>query len=134
MKIDVDELIKILPQLIRENDAIKGAILSALSGVVATREDIKEIIREMDRRFEGVDRRFETMQQQMDKRFEAMQQQMDKRFDMVHTEIADLTRVIGLLKGFLEKNITQLQERQDKVERFMGEMRDFMQDLRDRHV
>ncbi|MEX2728258.1 MAG: hypothetical protein Q6353_013460, partial [Candidatus Sigynarchaeum springense] len=45
-----------------------------LSGVVATREDIKELIREMDKRFEA-------MQQQMDKRFEAMQQQMDKRFE-----------------------------------------------------
>ncbi len=112
MNIDVDELIKILPQLIRENDAVRGAILSALSGVVATREDIKDMIREMDRRFEGV----------------------DKRFEMIHTEIADLPRVIGQLKGFLEKNITQLYERQDKVERFMGEMRDFMQDHRDRNV
>ncbi len=119
MNIDVDELIKILPQLIRENDAVRGAILSALSGVVATREDIKDMIREMDRRFEMVEKRFEMV---------------DKRFNMIHTEIADLPRVIGQLKGFLEKNITQLYERQDKVERFMGEMRDFMQDLRDRNV
>ena len=85
--IDVDELLKILPQLIRENDTIKGAIITALSGVVATREDIKDLIREMDRRFEAMDRRFEAMQQQLDRRFEAMQQQLDKRFDAIHREL-----------------------------------------------
>ncbi len=84
MKIDVDELLKILPQLIRENDTVKGAILTALSGVMATREDIKDVIREMDKRFEA-------MQQQMDKRFEAV----NNHFEMIHAEIADLTRVIG---------------------------------------
>jgi len=41
-----------LPTLIKENNLIKGAIISALSGVVATKEDIKELIREMDKRFE----------------------------------------------------------------------------------
>ena len=40
-EIDIDELLKILPKLIRENDTIKGAILSALSGIVATHEDIR---------------------------------------------------------------------------------------------
>ncbi|MEX2729689.1 MAG: hypothetical protein Q6353_020695, partial [Candidatus Sigynarchaeum springense] len=68
--IDLQKLIDILPRLIRENDAVKGAIISALSGVVATKDDIKALIAEMDKRFEA-------MQQQMDKRFEAM----DKRFE-----------------------------------------------------
>ncbi len=108
MKIDVDELLKILPQLIRENDTVKGAILTALSGVVATREDIKDVIREMDKRFEAV----------------------DKHFEMNHTEIADLTRVIGLLKGFLEKNLADLQARQGKDEQFMEEIRDYLRDRR----
>jgi hypothetical protein len=46
--IDVAKLIEILPKLIRENDTVKGAILSALSGVVATSGDIRELIRELD--------------------------------------------------------------------------------------
>ncbi len=80
MPIDVDELLKILPDLIRENDTVKGAIITALSGVVATREDIKDLIREMDKRFDA-------MQAQMDKRFDAMQAQMDKRFESVHRRL-----------------------------------------------
>ncbi len=46
--IDIDELLRILPQLIRENDTVKGAIITALSGVVATHEDIERVIDEFD--------------------------------------------------------------------------------------
>ncbi len=73
---DIEDLLKILPQLIRENDTVKGAIISALSGVVATREDIKDLIKEMDRRFEAVDRRFEAV----DRRFEQLIAEMHKGF------------------------------------------------------
>ena len=70
--IDKNELLKLLPKLIREDDEIKGAIITALSGVVATKEDIERIIENSNRRFEAMDKRFEVM----DKRFETM----DKRF------------------------------------------------------
>ncbi|MHA1898540.1 MAG: hypothetical protein ACTSU2_14200, partial [Promethearchaeota archaeon] len=60
--IDIDELIKILPELIKTNDQIKGAIITALTGVVATKDDIKEIIINMDERFKE-------MQENTDKRF-----------------------------------------------------------------
>jgi uncharacterized membrane-anchored protein YhcB (DUF1043 family) len=94
MKIDIDELLKILPQLIRENDAVKGAIITALSGVVATHEDIRAVIEEMDRRFEtmqadmgqhfeAVDRRFEVMQADMGQHFEAV----DRRFEAMQADI-----------------------------------------------
>ena len=46
--------IELLPKIIRENDTVKGAIISALSGVVATRDDIKDIITEMDKRFKDM--------------------------------------------------------------------------------
>ena len=52
--IDIKKLIEILPKLIRENDTVKGAIITALSGVVATKDDIKELIKEMDKRFEAI--------------------------------------------------------------------------------
>src|SRR5271157_41705 len=95
MDFDIDELLRILPQLIRENDTVKGAIITALSGVVATHEDIERVIEEADRRFEAADRRFEALQQQLndrfeaadrrfetaDRRFEAFQQQLNDRFD-----------------------------------------------------
>ena len=36
-----NEFIKLLPKLFKENDEVKGAILSILAGVVATKDDIK---------------------------------------------------------------------------------------------
>ncbi len=111
--IDIDELIRILPTLIRENDTVKGAIITALSGVVATKEDIKELILQMDKRFEAVDKRFEAMQQQMDKRFDAMQQQMDKRFDAMQQQ--------------MDKRFDAMQQQMDKrftkVETILNEIR-----------
>src|SRR6056297_3523195 len=86
-KIDLEWLKKQLPKLVRESDEIKGAIISALSGVVATHEDIKELTRTMDKRFEKMDKRFEKMDkrfEKMDKRFEKMDkrfEKMDKRFE-----------------------------------------------------
>ncbi len=81
---DVDQLLKILPKLIRENDTVKGAIISALSGIIATRDDILELTRMIDKRFEAVDRRFEAA----DKRFEAVDRRFeaaDKRFEELIT-------------------------------------------------
>ncbi len=69
--INKNELLKLLPKLIREDDEIKGAIITALSGVVATKEDIARLIELSNRRFEAMDKRFVAMQEQMDKRFEA---------------------------------------------------------------
>ncbi|TFG04512.1 MAG: hypothetical protein EU536_04490 [Promethearchaeota archaeon] len=82
-KIDIEELIRILPKLIRENDAVKGAIITALSGVVTTKDDLKMLIEAMDKRFEAMDKRFEVMQEHIDKRFEAM----DKRFEVMQEHI-----------------------------------------------
>jgi len=106
---NIDEFIKLLPKLIKEDDRIKGAIISALSGVVATHEDIiaqteamdkrfeamqkqmdtrfEAMQKQMDTRFEAIDKRFDAMQKQMDTRFEAMQKQMDKRFDAMQKQM-----------------------------------------------
>ncbi len=72
-----EEFLKLLPKLIREDDEVKGAIITALSGVVATKSDIEKVIAHSDKRFEAI-------QKQMDERFEATDkrfQAMDKRFE-----------------------------------------------------
>jgi exonuclease VII large subunit len=131
-KIDIDELLKILPKLIRENDTVKGAIISALSGVVATHEDIVELNKKMDKRFEAIqkstdkrfeamdkrfkamDKRFETMQQsldkrfeRMDKRFEAMQKNMDQRFEKVDTDFSEVKDILKHIQTNLGKSFEQ---------------------------
>ena len=44
---------------------------------------LKTILEQMDKRFEAVDKRFETLQHEMDRRFEAV----DKRFEILHQEM-----------------------------------------------
>ncbi len=90
--IDVKKLIDILPKLIRENDTVKGAMITALSGVVATKDDIKALIAEMDKRFEAVDKRFEAV----DKRFEAARQRTDAQHDKVMSILTDIKDAIGI--------------------------------------
>ncbi len=78
--IDKNELLKLLPKLIREDDEIKGAIITALSGVVATKEDIARLIEHSNRRFEEINKRFE----ENDKRFEeASKERQDIRDSMI---------------------------------------------------
>ncbi|TFG21657.1 MAG: hypothetical protein EU529_12835, partial [Promethearchaeota archaeon] len=85
-----EEFLKLLPKLIREDDEIKGAIITALSSIVATKDDIARIIEHSDRRFkamqEQMDRRFEAMQEQMDRRFETLIEQMNKGFEIARKD------------------------------------------------
>ncbi|MHA1405741.1 MAG: hypothetical protein ACTSSI_18415 [Candidatus Helarchaeota archaeon] len=55
---DIEKLKRILPKLIRENDEIKGAIITALSGVIATGED-EQALRGNGQAFRGIARRNE---------------------------------------------------------------------------
>jgi hypothetical protein len=101
---NIDELIEILPKLIRENDRIKGAILTALTGVIATKEDLKELIELSNKKFEAMEKRFEAMDKRfdaMDKRFDSMQMQMDKRFDNQDQKIDSINNKLDhLLAAF----------------------------------
>jgi len=47
-----EEFLRLLPKLIREDNEVKGAIISALSGVMSTKSDIEKIIEHSDKRFE----------------------------------------------------------------------------------
>src|SRR5271157_767497 len=111
MGVNIDEFLRLLPQLIRENDTVKGAIISALSGVVATHEDVQELIREMDRRFESMqatmDQRFESMQATMDQRFEAVQTQMDQRFEETNANVGNVLQTVLDIRSQLGASFEQ---------------------------
>jgi hypothetical protein len=98
--LDIDELLRILPQLIRENDTVKGAIISALSGVVATHEDIERVIaanhEDIERIIERQEQEMVDLNAKMDQRFEAQHQELvdlnaksDQRFEALHQELVD---------------------------------------------
>jgi hypothetical protein len=99
-----EEFLKLLPKLIREDDEVKGAIISALSGVVATKNDIERIIensnkrfeqliQEITQRFEKADQRFEEMIQQINQRFE----RVDQRFEQASKERAEISKKVDEL-------------------------------------
>ena len=94
--IDLTELLKVLPALIKENDTVKGAILTALSGVVATRDDIRDLVYRMDKGFDEIDKRFD----EIDKRFD----EIDERFEEQKAFNAKiLERIDGLSAGNVRK-------------------------------
>ncbi len=72
---------------------------------IATKADIAELRREMDQRFEAIDRRFE----QMDQRFEAIDrrfEQMDQRFEAIDRRFGGIDRRFeGIDRQFLELNL-----------------------------
>ena len=123
-KINIDELLKILPKLIRENDTVKGAIISALSGVVATHEDIVELTRTIDKKFESMDKRFESIQQQMDKRFESMDKRfesmdkrfesMDKRFEAIQQQMERRTKLVDKRFESMDKRFEAIQQQMER--------------------
>jgi hypothetical protein len=116
-KINIDELLKILPKLIRENDTVKGAIISALSGVVATHEDIVELTRTIDKKFESMDKRFEAMQQQMDKRFESMDKRfesMDKRFESMDKRFEAMQQQMERRTELVDKRFEAMQQQMER--------------------
>ena len=66
------------------------AIVRAINGAAgdpASKEDFKELREDMDRRFEGMDRKFAELREEMDRRFEGMdrkfaelREEMDRKF------------------------------------------------------
>ena len=111
-----EEFLKLLPKLIKEDDRVKGAIITALSGVVATKDDIARLIEHSDRRFE-----------QMDKRFEAMQEQMDKRFDAARTERVDIKTNAVVIRETIGEMIQKMATKKD-IEKANKEILDFLRD------
>ena len=70
-------------------------------GQPASKDDIKLILEQMDKRFEQVDKRFEAIQANMDKRFTIMQANMDKRFEQVDKRFETVFNLIYILMGLV---------------------------------
>ncbi len=93
------EFLKLLPKLIREDDQVKGAIITALSGVVATKDDIARIIENSDRRFEAIDKRFEVLISQINIGFEQTRKEIKTVEDSLKKEIKAVDTSIKALGG-----------------------------------
>ena len=112
-KLDEDQLIEILSRLFKTSDKIKGAILTILSGVVATKEDLhevkKELKDEMDKRFDDVDNRLN----QMDKKIEDFKLEVKESLAEIKSSINNLGDRTG--KG-TQKMILELLKQSHKIQ------------------
>ena len=126
--IDKNELLKLLPKLIREDDEIKGAIITALSGVVATKDDIARIIENSNRRFEAMDKRFEAMDKRfeaMDKRFETLIVQMNKGFEEARKHRENIENTLIIVRESIGELIQNMTTKED-IERANKEILDYL--------
>jgi hypothetical protein len=123
-KINIDELLKVLPKLIRENDRVKGAIISALSGVVATHEDIVQLTETMNDRFERMDDRFE----RMDDRFNSMQQTMDDRFERMDNRFNSMLQTMNDRFNSMQQTMNN---RFDRMNQNFGEVKSILMNLQE---
>jgi chromosome segregation ATPase len=80
----------------------------------------------MDERFAAVDQRFEDMQRQMDDRFQAVQKQMDERFKAVDKRFEDMQRQMDDRFAAVDKRFEavqkQMEERFKAVDRRFDDM------------
>ncbi len=136
-KFDLEFIKKELPGLIRTSDEIKGAIITALSSVIPTRQqmddrffDLKkdmderffDLKKNMDERFEKIDQRFFDLQKNMNERFEKIDQRfekVDQRFEKVDQRFLELKDELNkrfeqqdLLLKMIKLDITRMESKE----------------------
>ena len=102
----------------------------------ASKEDIRQLIHHIDKRFEAIDKRFEAVDKRfeaVDKRFEDMQKSMDKRFDMLMWFIGILTVLSTAALSYMIARINRQDDRLSNAEsRFQHvDLSTFLRDLRE---
>ena len=121
------EFLKLLPKLIREDDAVKGAIITALSGVVATKEDIARLIEHSNRRFEEVNDRFEEVNNRFennDKRFE----EINKRFETAAKERKDIQDSVTVLRETVGEVLQEVDTLKEDIKDGNNEILDYLKE------
>jgi len=78
------------------------------------KESQKSMLINMDKRFEQVDERFNTMQQNMDNRFNTMQQDMDKRFNAMQQ---DMDKRFNAMQQDMDKRFEKVDKRFEQVDK-----------------
>ena len=112
---------------------------SSVFAAPATKDDIKMLIQQMDKRFEDVNRRFEDMNsrfEDMNKRFEMMQHQMDKRFEdmqrYMDKRLESLTNILIFCFSVLAASMGFLYHRQSSITQSIGSLESTVQAILER--
>ena len=119
---------------------------SSIFAAPATKDDIKMLIQQMDKRFEDVNRRFEDVNsrfedmnsrfEDMNKRFEMMQHQMDKRFEdmqrYIDKRFESLTNILIFCFSVLAASMGFLYHRQSSMMKSIGGLESSVQAILER--
>lgn len=127
-----EDFLKLLPKLIVEDNEVKGAIITALSGVMATKHDIERIIEHSDKRFEKIDKRFE----KMDERIEKLQEilishtqaltQLNERSNNLSSNFSRIENIRNAEFKTLDGKIESLSEGQDIIKEHIKEIKELV--------
>ncbi len=127
-----EDFLRLLPKLIVEDNEVKGAIITALSGVMATKHDIERVIEHSDKRFEKMGERFE----KMDGRIEKLQEilishtqaltQLNKRTNNLNANFSRIENIRTTEFKTLDGKIESLSEGQDIIKEHIKEIKEIV--------
>ncbi|MEW6104080.1 MAG: DUF892 family protein [bacterium] len=80
LKIEEEHILRVLPVLLKRDEQFRGSVYAILSETFATKDDLKQIIEVMNKRFEEVNKRFEDI----NKRFEEHREETNRRFEEIN--------------------------------------------------
>ena len=117
-----------LPNLLRDDPDFRARLIGVLSEAMGTKaefnallQELREMRKESDKRFEQMDKRFQEMRSDFEKRFE----QVDKRFDHVDLRLNEFSIAFGSLGArtgkALEDVIRQVIEQYSGIEKLKAE-------------
>lgn len=113
IKEEEEHILRVLPILLKKDDQFREEVSFVLSKTLATKDDLKQILEAMDRKFEAVNKRFEAA----DRRFESLVHEMHKGFELQSKATKDLETKVGSLDtkvGRLETKVGSLETKVDK--------------------
>ncbi len=135
-----------LPKLLQEDQRFGAEVVGVLAQALSPRSELVRVLEEIralredfarrfeaidrrfealqkemdrrfelvDKRFEAIDRRFEALQKEMDRRFEALQREMDRRFEALQKEMDRRFELVDKRFEAIDRRFEALQREMDE--------------------
>lgn len=130
-------VIRILPELLREDAEIATTIEGILAQHFPRRDEFARLLdelrllrEEMERRFEQVEQRLDLQREEMERRFEQVEQRLDlqreemeQRFDLQHQEMLELRRDVAQLQHGQEIILKRMDGQEAWLRLVIGDLR-----------
>jgi len=105
----IRKVLDALPDYLQTNERVKEAIVSVISDVMVTKDYIKTLI-------EQSDRRFDELQKRSDEKFEALLKHSNAQFDKMQTQIDNRFNEVDNRFNEVDNRFNEVNDRFDSVE------------------